>query len=108
MKIQAEQRDQVLLLSPQGRVDALTSADLEAALLPPLESGSKVLLCCSELVYISSAGLRILLKAAKSQSGRLVLCGLTEMVSKVLKISGFEKFFTVASSTDEGLASLQG
>lgn len=108
MNIQVEHRDQVLLLSPQGRVDALTSAGLEAALLPPLEAGSKVLLCCSEMVYISSAGLRILLKAAKSQSGTLVLCCLTEMVSKVLKVSGFEKFFTIVSGTDEGLESLQG
>lgn len=108
MKILSELREKVLLLRPEGRVDALNSSELENALLPPLERGEKVLLCCSEMIYISSAGLRVLLKAAKTQGGSLVLCGLTEMVSRVLNISGFEKFFTVTPTTDEGLASLAG
>ncbi|MBE9607995.1 STAS domain-containing protein [Chitinilyticum piscinae] len=100
------------LLRASGRLDGSTSPQLEKNLLPLLaEPGSKVLLDLAELDYVSSAGLRIILmaaKRAKQAGGRFVLCGLQPQVSEVFEMSGFTRILELAASVDEGRGRLAG
>ena len=86
------------LIEVAGRVDSTTAASLEATLLPGLTASTAVILDLSGVVYVSSAGLRVLLKAAKlarSTGHRLLLTGLAPQVREVFEISGCAGLFSI-------------
>ena len=65
----------------------------------------KLLIDMSKVTYISSAGLRVLMIAAKGcrkQDGKVVLAGLQPTVSEVFKIGRFDKVFTVFETVHAG------
>ena len=67
--------------------------------------------CCSisPIFYISSAGLRIVLLAAKrmkSAGGRLVLCSLNPQIAEVFDISGFTRILDILPSRDAAFPTL--
>jgi anti-anti-sigma factor len=84
-----------------GRLDGFTSATHEAELKALLGGdASSVTIDLSQLDYVSSAGLRVLLmtaKLAKAKGGAVVLSSPTSVVLDVLKISGFDKIFEIRS-----------
>ena len=58
------------------------------------------------LDYLSSAGLRVLLSAAKEvrrRDGKIVLCSLTEFVKEIFEVSGFESLIPIEDSVESGL-----
>ena len=87
------------LFKPVGRLDGITAAATEKDILALLvEGGSLVNIDLSELEYVSSAGLRVLLvcaKAAKAKGGKLVLLSPKPAILEVLTISGFDKILEV-------------
>lgn len=84
-----------------GRLDGFTSAAHEAELRALLAGDAQSLIInLSQLEYISSAGLRVLLmtaKMAKAKGGTVALASPTAVVLDVLKISGFDKIFEIMS-----------
>jgi len=99
MDILEEQAGGVLVITPSGRVDSTTSDELEQALGRALESGARrIVVDLVGVSYISSAGLRVLLVAAKrvrAERGALVLCALGEPVRQVFDLAGFLPLFTI-------------
>lgn len=89
-----------------GRVDSAGADAFEHALLGLFEPpAARVLLDCAALAYISSAGLRVVLMAAKRarhSQGRLVLCGLRPEVREVFEISGFATILDLAADRHAG------
>jgi len=60
----------------------------------------------SQIDYISSSGLRILLATAKKMrvtGGKMMVCGLNETVQEVFDISGFAAILDLASNEEEAL-----
>lgn len=106
MEIVERKEDGVRCLGLSGRLDSNTSRELEQKLLPMVEEeGTSLLVDLTELKYISSAGLRVFLlaaKRAKKQQSKIVLAALNENVREVFDISGFSTLFTIASSPKEG------
>jgi anti-anti-sigma factor len=102
----AEGLAEVLVL--RGRVDTGTAAALEKACLATIEAGSRrLLLDLAEVDFVSSAGLRVFLVAAKrlgSLDGRLALCRLGKAVADVLALSGFDRILITAPTRGEALA----
>jgi len=98
----------VLILSPAKRIDSTTAQAFEEGVLALVTKlGNKVILDLSDLDYISSAGLRVILTTAKhvkSSGGNLTLCGLEGGVKQVMEASGFDSVFGVHSSIDDALA----
>lgn len=82
-----------------GRVDSSNAAAFETAALGAVNAGAGALIFdLKNLVYMSSAGLRVLLvalKACKSQGRPVGLAGVQANVSKVLEMSGFAAMFTL-------------
>jgi anti-anti-sigma factor len=90
-----------------GRVDSERAPEVEAAgrnvLSAPFQ---KLLINMSAVEYLSSAGLCALLtlrKLADAKHGRLFLCSPAAQVMEVLKMSGFDKIFTVRDSVQAAL-----
>ena len=84
-----------------GRLDGVTSATHEIALREVLLAGASQLeIDLAGLDYISSAGLRVLLMAAKSlkaKGGTVALLAPKPAVLEVLHLSGFDKLFAIRS-----------
>lgn len=83
--------DSVVTLSLEGRLNTITSPELEATLQEVLPGTTSLVLDLKDLVYVSSAGLRVLLKAAKTMNkqGKMVLTGVCDAVMEVFEVTGF-------------------
>ena len=66
--------------------------------------GQVLLVNLQDVGFVSSAGLRVLLAAAKRLSSPLRVCGLNETVQEVFDISGFTTIFDVYGDEQQGLA----
>lgn len=78
----------------QGSVSSVNAGEFEEQLLAVI-SGRDMTIDAEELVYISSAGLRVLLKAKKQLEGHLVLENVSTEVFDVLEVTGFTQILTV-------------
>lgn len=95
MKIDINTNNGVLTVSLEGRLDTTTAPELEAALADNLNSTTELTFNCDGLVYISSAGLRVLLSAHKKMKGAMKLTGVCELVMEVLEMTGFSDIFVI-------------
>ena len=82
------------LVKLQGSVDSSNARQFEEELLAAI-AGQTMTLDAEELTYISSAGLRVLLKAKKALSGELVMSNVTSEVFEILDMTGFTQLLTV-------------
>lgn len=103
--------DGIQILTLNGRLDSATSNGLEKSLQALFQlPGCRLVMDFAALDYISSAGLRVVLmaaKRAKQEQGRLVLCGLQPHVQQVFEISGFLKILEVVAERQAALTQLQ-
>ena len=107
MDIRKETIEGTTVLTPVGRVDSNSAREVEDALLPLFDAGQPVLVDFAELSYISSAGLRVLLLAARRSKATglpLSLAGMSKPVDEVFKISGFAKLFQIHADRAAALA----
>ena len=107
MKINEEKTDRCVIISISGRLDTTNYSLLEKKFLELIESAQgKILLECSELEYVSSSGLRVLLMALKKISmlkGKFVLCGLSKNISEIFEVSGFTSICEIYPSRADAL-----
>ena len=104
MKIQKKKQDNIMVIAVSGRLDAVTSPELEKELLSIIAEGNKSLvLDFAKLDYISSAGLRVVLAGAKKikqQQGILRLACLKGVVKEVFEVSGFDSIIPCFDTAD--------
>ncbi len=92
-----------------GRLDTTTAPAAEAQLLGMIGAGTKLVADLSKVNYVSSAGLRILLKAAKQakqEGGGFALAAPQAPVREVLDISGFDKILAIGATREEAAKAL--
>ena len=91
MEIKTTRNDSELTVALSGRLDTLTSPDLEDKLDEELEGVERLIFDLSELEYISSAGLRVLLGAYKmmEEYNGMLIRNVTEPVMDVFEVTGF-------------------
>ena len=95
MQINKTQEDGKLTLAPIGRVDTITSPELEAAVV--LDGVEELVFDLAQVDYISSAGLRVLLSAQKKMAGKsMKIANSKPAVKEVFDITGFSDIFTFA------------
>lgn len=112
MRVEERLVGDTVVLSLQGRLDPNTSGTFDQAFNRLIEQGkTRFVLGLAQLEYVSSAGLRSLLLAAKkmkSISGKLALCQLGEHVQEVFDMSGFSAIFAIKATEEEALQSVEG
>lgn len=89
MKIEFSKNGDTLLVEIEGRLDTITSPELQASLTENLQDVDLLVFDCEKLAYISSAGLRVLLWAQKKMDGSMKLLHVGEVVMEVLEMTGF-------------------
>lgn len=111
MEVGESRLDGALVLAPVGRIDSDTASTLEARLLLAAQHGDvEVVVDFSEVLYISSAGLRALLAGAKqvqNGGGSVALCGINMNVREVFEVSGFVAVFTVRDDRAQAVKALR-
>jgi anti-sigma B factor antagonist len=107
MEITERQQDDISIFSLSGRLDSNTSPDFEKRLSEVIHQGTRRLVVdCGALDYISSAGLRVILKATKDikrAEGLLALCAMKDYVREVFEIAGFDTFLPIFTSLEDAL-----
>ena len=99
----------IVITAVKGRLDSSSSHKLDEFLDTLPEGSSGLVLDFAELTYISSAGLRVVLKATKMARGAgvpLVICGLVPQVHEIFDVSGFTTLIPIHASRESALASL--
>ena len=104
MTITDVKEESSLTLKLAGRLDALSAPELEEALARDTEGVTQLTLDLEELAYISSAGLRVLLKAKKQFRGpeAFRLTGVNEIVREILDVTGFSAFLGLDAEARQG------
>ncbi|HEV8517012.1 MAG TPA: STAS domain-containing protein [Burkholderiales bacterium] len=108
MELREEIAGEVAILDVKGRIDSTTASTLGDRLSAALAMRDRrLVLDLRQLEYISSAGFRVLLLAARradESASRLVLCGLSSKVQQLFDLGGFLDFFQIASSRDDAIS----
>jgi anti-anti-sigma factor len=111
MVLNQEMRDGCLILRPVGRLDNSSSPAVERVVSEQIGAGvTRILFDFSDMDYISSAGLRVVLIAGKRlrpSRGAVALAGMRELVREVFEISGFIGLFPSAPTAEEALLRLK-
>lgn len=104
---------QTLVVAAAGRIDMATADQLKEKLIPLVTAAGKkgelVVLDFSGIEYISSAGLRVLMLAAKeskSSGGKIAVAAMQPLVKEIFEISRFNKVLACHDGVDEAIAAL--
>ena len=96
MKIEKRSEKGLLTVIPEGRLDTVAAPELERE-IGDLDGVQDLVFDMSRLEYISSAGLRLILKAQKAMNvkGSMKLVNVNESVMEVFEITGFADILTI-------------
>ena len=91
MTIEMKKTDAETVLKVSGRLDTTTAPVLDKTISEEISANTNLVLDLEELVYISSAGLRVLLSAQKrmQKQGSMKLKNVCEEVMEVFEMTGF-------------------
>lgn len=99
MKVEITQHDNNVMASIEGRLDTVTASEFEKRLAEFYQiPGTELVLDCSAMDYISSAGLRVILtvhKCLTAKNGRFVIRNLNKEVRSVFDMTGFSRILTI-------------
>ena len=97
MTIEKNQVEEKLTMKVIGRLDSTTAPELEEAVKESIEGVKDFCFDLSELEYISSAGLRVLLLSQKimSKQGDLKVTNVKDEVMEIFEVTGFSEILTI-------------
>jgi anti-anti-sigma factor len=107
MEIQTRKEKGTVVVSMEGRMDAVTAPEFDKRVIDLISKGERTFLIdLGKLDYISSAGLRSILalaKKLKDKEGKIIFAGMKGPVEEVFKISGFSSMFKIFDSEESAL-----
>jgi len=109
MKVTLSQEKGINVIGIEGSIDGKTAPLVRQEITPTLETAQSAILDLSQVDYLSSAGLRLLLlvyREFSAKKGKLVLLGVSEDIKTVMSHTGFLNFFTLAGSLVEAVQAL--
>ena len=97
MMIEKLSTDTGITLKIIGRLDTTTAPELEATVDGCTAGLKELVMDCSELEYVSSAGLRVILKAQKlmNAQGTMKVMNVNETIMEVFEITGFADILNI-------------
>ena len=97
MTIEIIKNENEIIIKVEGRLDTNTAPSLEKAINENTEANNNLVLDLNKLVYISSAGLRVLLSAQKkmNKNGSMKVKNVSEDVMAVFEMTGFADILVI-------------
>jgi anti-sigma B factor antagonist len=92
-----EKDENNLTIKLAGRLDTTTAPEMEEELKKSLDGVTTLAIDCTELEYISSAGLRVLLSAQKimNKQGNMIIRNASDEIKEIFDITGFSDILTI-------------
>ncbi len=110
MDVFEEKKGHTAIFSLTGRLDSSSSPEVEKKIINSIDAGSKdIVIDCSSLDYISSAGVRVLIhchKKTEKIKGHVYLVSVPKPIENVLYITGFLPYFKVFDKKAHALDAL--
>ena len=106
--LKVEQEGDIYIVLISGRIDATTTPTVEKR-LAKLGDASKLAIDFTNVDYLSSAGMRLLLsltKQAKAKGSGIAFYNLGDDVSEIIRMAGFERILNIHSNKANALKSL--
>lgn len=111
MDINVNSEGNVTIVALNGNFDISASQRYDDQLTSLINDGAKqVILDFSEVAFVASTGLRMILKTAqrlKDESGQLRICGVNDTVMEVFKMTGFDTILVIFNTREEALDGLE-
>ncbi|MCS5712003.1 anti-sigma factor antagonist [Candidatus Berkiella aquae] len=111
MEITEDKIDGQVVISLSGRIDSTAAVEFEEKLIEIIDKGNNTMIIdFLRIQFISSAGLRVLLLAAKKvkpYGGKIVLCDMSKDVREVFDISGFSSIFDIQDNVTAAVAAIK-
>ena len=111
MEIEVTTRDGATIVELSGNLDANTSPQAQEEIMPLIVPSCILVLDMSKCVYVSSAGLRLLLTVAKrvkaTEGGQWCLASVSEEIMDVMEMTGFVKFFKTFDTVSEAIEAIR-
>lgn len=98
MNIEKTFDEKNLTVEVEGRIDTITSQELESSLNEEIDNITSLTLDFSKLEYISSAGLRVLIatqKKLKEKDISMTITNVNETIKEIFRMSGFDKVLEI-------------
>ena len=103
LNITKEKEEGKLVFNLEGKLDTVTSTDLEKEIMDSIEDVKELVIDCTKLEYVSSAGLRVLLAALKimNKQGSMKVTNVCEEIMSIFEMTGFNEILTIDNDTKE-------
>ncbi len=98
MTVNKQLENTTLTMMIDGRIDTQTSPELEDIIRESIEGAEELILDFTQVKYISSAGLRVVLQAQNwmdAQGGSMIIRGASKNIKSIFKVTGFDNFLTL-------------
>ena len=91
MNVTKKQNGNTLEIALEGRLDTVTAPQLEGELRTAVNGITELIFDLSDLSYVSSAGLRVLLSAQKvmNRQGSMTICNVKPEIMEIFEVTGF-------------------
>ena len=109
--VQTTIRDEATVIELRGTIDGSSAAEIQSDVLPLVQPTCKLVVDMSQVEFLSSAGLRLMLllfRQVSGQGGKMVFTGLSEEIRDTMSLTGFLDFLSTAESLEDGLAAVAG
>ncbi len=107
MQIHIEPHNGTLVVAVEGRIDGANAMEFQRTVHTSLgENKGPLVIDCANLVYISSAGLRVILSFAKAlqrRDGQFAICSLSAMIAQIFQTSGFDQIISIHAAREEAV-----
>jgi anti-sigma B factor antagonist len=97
MQIKYTKDESKLIVAPEGRIDTLSAPEFEKEFGELLGGVSELVLDMTNVDYVSSAGLRVILKVQKVmfRQGEMKIIHVNDIVMEVFEITGFSNILNI-------------
>ena len=106
MNVTSSTVDSIIVIEASGSIDSKTAPEFERTAMAAVQGQSEVIIDLTNVEFLSSAGLRVLLmiyRQVKAKSGKVVLVGTSEEIQDIMANTGFLSFFSTADTMQEGI-----
>ncbi|WP_338875570.1 STAS domain-containing protein [Spirosoma sp. SC4-14] len=110
MNVTSSTVDDITVIEATGSIDSKTAPEFERNAIAAIQGKSAAIINLSNVDFLSSAGLRVLLmiyRQIKAQNGKVVLVGTSEEILDIMANTGFLSFFITAETLEEGIKTLK-
>lgn len=110
MQINEQIQGDVTIVAIDDHLDTMSAPGFEQRLLGLIDAGArKVVIDCSALQYVNSAGLKVFLLAAKkleTAGGHFIICSLASSVQMIFEMIGFTRIMKIVPTREDALLAL--